>query len=795
VRGATRWGVLLSVVWTLALSPLAAQDRATARLSGVVRDEIGAVIVGAAVTITGGALTAGTTAVTDARGRYQFSDLRPGHYDVEATAEGFAPYKSGIDVNAGTTTNDIVLAIRATDERLTVTATKTGATDIQQTPIAITAVSERTLDDLVVDRLAGLTGFVPSMTVAQPLGLIEVTIRGIGSNTIISGADPSVAINMDGVYLARPATALVELLDVERVEILRGPLGTLYGRNAVGGTINIVTHQPTNALEASGRLTAGTGGAFRTEGAIRGALVKDRLMGSFAFLRGVRAGYVHDLEHPDHPLGGDDTWAGHGQLRAVFGPGSELLMSSDFGRFDGIPLADAKPIAAKPGGLPFDNPPGPWDVRASSEATGWNHQYGTSARLTLPVSGMILRSLTAWRRSDDDVFIDLDNTELPVTTLDVPELQHQFSQETTLSRRERKVTWLGGVYYFDERVGGGAPVLIDLLIPGLQLRPNGVGDTSAWALFGEVTRDFTDRTSVTGGLRYNDEEKAINNTGGLYLLGTRMLADPRSFYEYADRAHFSAWTPRVSLQSKLSQNALFYVSATQGFKSGGFNGSAPVPDVFEPERAWSYETGLKQTRSGGRLQLNTAAFYVDYRDLQVQSVNQPGFLDITNAASATVMGLEVETSGSAHGWQLGGHLSWVDAKYDHAIAVGPERVTANASGHHLNNAPEWSGSGSAAYERQIGGAGFASVRGDATWQSRVFFTAFNDGIETQGTYGLVQLRTGFEPRSRRWEIAVYARNLANTAYITGTTNIANNPAIGARPGEPRQWGTQLTFRR
>ena len=162
-----------------------------------------------------------------------------------------------------------------------------------------------------------------------------MTIRGIGSNSAVAGADPSSTIHLDGVYLGRPAMASMDFLNVERVEVLRGPQGTLYGRNSVGGTINIVTRQPTNTLETSVRLTAGNYDKLRAEGAVRGPLVKNKVMGGFAFLRGTRDGFVKDLDHPDHSLGSEDTWAGRGQLRVVLGTHGELLLSGDYGRFDG----------------------------------------------------------------------------------------------------------------------------------------------------------------------------------------------------------------------------------------------------------------------------------------------------------------------------------------------------------------------------------------------------------------------------------------------------------------------------
>ena len=242
-------------------------------------------------------------------------------------------------MGASGATLDVVLAMSAFSERVTVTATKTGAADIQSTPIAITALPARTIEQLGVERVEGLAGFVPSVTVSQsPVGTPLVTIRGIGSNSAVAGADPSSTIHLDGVYLARPAMASMDLLDVERVEVLRGPQGTLYGRNSVGGAINIVTRQPTDTLETRVRLTAGNYDKLRAEGALSGPLVKHKVMGAFAFLRGSRDGFVEDLDHPDHALGSEDTWAGRGQLRVVFGTHGELLMSGDYGRFTGTPL-------------------------------------------------------------------------------------------------------------------------------------------------------------------------------------------------------------------------------------------------------------------------------------------------------------------------------------------------------------------------------------------------------------------------------------------------------------------------
>ena len=261
---------------------------------------------------------------------------------------------------------------------------------------------------------------------------------------------------------------------------------------------------------------------------------------------------------------------------------------------------------------------------------------------------------------------------------------------------------------------------------------------------------MSNRVSLTGGVRYSDEEKDAHNTGGTYLRGTAVLANPATFYDLADSAAFPAWTPKVAVHVQHSSDTLAFVSATRGFKSGGFNPTTrAVGRAFRPEFAWSYEGGVKRTMAGGRARVNAVVFYNDYRDLQVQSFIAPGVQDTRNAASATIAGVELEAAGAWGGLQLTGHLSWLDATYDRYLAIGAGNMTADAAGHRLNNAPEWSGSSSVVYEFAIHRARTAFVRGDVAWQSRVFFTPFNDAVETQPSYALLHLRIGVQPRSRR----------------------------------------------
>src|SRR5258708_203036 len=604
----------------LAFSTAAVWAQTAGQLAGVVRDTTNGVLPGVTVTISGAALAAPRTVVTDQHGQYVFDSLPAGRHRVTAGLSGFEPWSTEIEVGASGATLDVVLSLSAFSERVTVTATKAAPADIQSTPIAITALPARTLEQLEVETVEGLAGFVPTVTVSQsPVGTPLVTIRGIGSNSAVAGADPSSTIHLDGVYLARPPMACMDLLDVERVEVLRGPQGTLYGRNSVGGTINIVTRQPTDTLEARVRLTAGNYDKLRAEGAASGPLVKHKVMGGFAFLRGSRDGFVKDLDHPDHTLGSEDTWAGRGQLRVVLGTHGDLLVSGDYGRFMGVPLTNAKPIAAKPG-FTFDNPTSLWEVRTSDPASGKSIQQGGSAKLALRLnSTTTLSSLTAHRKSNTRFFIDPDATELSVATTLAPDEQDQFSQELILARRTPKLSWIGGAFLFDEHEDG--PVRITLFgPPAIQIRPFATVDAKAWALFGQATYRVSSQVSLTGGVRYSDEHKETHNVGGVYRLDTGVLANPASFYDFVDRATYDAWTPKCSLQVQASRDTFVHVSATRGFKSGGLNITAQQPGgAFRPEFAWSYEGGLKRTMAEGRVRVNAAAVYKDSQGLHVRT--------------------------------------------------------------------------------------------------------------------------------------------------------------------------------
>jgi iron complex outermembrane receptor protein len=298
-------------------------------------------------------------------------------------------------------------------------------------------------------------------------------------------------------------------------------------------------------------------------------------------------------------------------------------------------------VSLKPG-YQVDNPESLHEVRASTLAQSRNLQYGAAARLTLRFSrGITVTSLTAFRQLDYDVFADSDITELALTATRVHDIQQQWSEEVTVSAERPGLSWVGGVFFLQDDDRQPSPIRLEQ--PRLEIRLDPAVRATSGAAFGQATLAVTRRASLTAGLRYTGERKSIDDAGGVHALGMPSAPAPGSAYAYSDSIAHSAWTPKVALELRGGESVLGYLSATRGFKSGGFNFTSTEPGRgYDPEWAWSYEAGLKTRLGGGRARLSLAAFHTDYTDLQVQTIVRPGVLDVSNAAAATIRGLEVE---------------------------------------------------------------------------------------------------------------------------------------------------------
>ena len=452
-------------------------------------------------------------AETGVAGAFAFPDLNEGNYEISAELSGFERARRAVRVKAGERVT-VTLTLRvALMETAIVTAARTGERDVQDVPLAISAVSPAGLERLGAQTMEQAPALAPSVSFSQNTGWGQLTIRGIGtSNVLFAGSDPSSAMYLDGVYLARPAMVFAQFLDLDRIEVLRGPQGTLYGRNVVGGAVNLIPRPPTNDLQAAARLTAGNFGELRVDARLSGPLKRDRVMGAVAFARGVRDGFVRDLDHPDHPLGGDDVTAARGQLQVVFDRRTNLLLSTDVDHQGGIPLTYNKVLVAKPG-YQFDNPPDFHDVRTSLLAWNDTLHYGASARLTMALTpATSLVSLTAFRALDYEFVVDSDSTELDLVGTRQLERQHQLSQEITISHQQPRLTWVGGVFLFSE--SDHQTIWSDQPAGPFQRQLDPRVTATSRAVFGQATFGLTSLLSATAGVRYTHEGKDIDNAGG-----------------------------------------------------------------------------------------------------------------------------------------------------------------------------------------------------------------------------------------------------------------------------------------
>jgi iron complex outermembrane receptor protein len=701
---------------------------------------------------------------------------------------------------------------------IVVTATRMGETRLQSTPIAVTALSGDQLADRGVRDVQDLKSYVPSLQVSDLSGYTQLYVRGVGSNIVFVGSDPSTTIHLDGIYLARPLSYLSDFLDVERVEVLRGPQGTLYGRNSVGGTVNVISRKPSATLEGQVQAGYGTYNRYAMQayvsgpiaGGVRASLAAD-VSGHDAFRENVSTG--NDAE--------DIKSRGvRGQILIPIGATGEWILRADWSRQSGA--LGSYPKLLRPTGVPLDD--SILNDRDKVSMNGDNRtvleNYGGSSDLSIGIAdGITLRSLTGYREFRGSIQADADSSSQNLTrNLIAPIRQHQFSQELTLLGHSDRFDWVIGGYYFDER--NQEPLTLSIYSFGVTHIQRPLLQARSYAGFGQGEFHLNDKWSLIAGLRYTRERKRYAITdyftastdpdpvvaaNGFVLNGVPGLPNP---FAIDTRRHDSALTPKFGINFKPSEQVLVYASATRGFKSGGYdygaNNAIDSAAGYGPEKLWSYEVGLKSDLLDRRLRVNLTGFYYDYTDLQVQSYVQIGAslgARTQNAATARLKGIEAEiVAKPVRALELTANVSYLETKYlRYPNAYVTNIGNFDASGNRLTNAPKWSATFGAAYKVDLNSSGAIDLGVDAHVQSRVFFTAANDGVgaftnypEQQKSYGVVNGRIGWTDESGKLKVQVIGTNLFDRNYIVGTANYT--AAIAGRQGRPREVLGQVSVR-
>ena len=565
-------------------------------------------------------------------------------------------------------------------ERIEVTARRT-VENLQTVPVAVTSMGEEELAQRGLDNLTAVAQYSPNTTLQVSRGTnstLTAYIRGIGQQDPLWGFEPGVGIYIDDVYMARPQGAALDVYDVERVEVLRGPQGTLYGRNTIGGAVKYVTKQLTGDNEFAIRGTIGTENQRDLKVSGQTGLT-DNVFISGAFATFNRDGFGKFLNTGDENYN-KELMTGRLSLQWNVSDSFRMVLSADKTVDDSNPRGGFRLF---PSALaPTDTvPTSVYDANISMPVENKVETEGQSITMTLDLSdNWTLKSVTAHREGVTDTNIDFDSTSFP--TLDIPAFYEdtQVSQELQLMYSDDKLKVASGLYYYDGEACGA----FGQVVYGASTTENGgCVQTDSIAAYAQGTYQLDDKWSLTFGGRYTKDDKDASVYRYVYA-GYKFPRDPDGVYlstqtEFTGSESFSHFSPRIGAEYQYSRDLMLYGSYTNGFKSGGFDMRANQsinPDADEPyqeETVDTFELGMKSEWFDQRLRLNAAVFMSSYDDMQVtvqRSVEtSPGVVTVAsqvlNAASADINGVELEAQFAvSRNFDISMIVGYVDASFN-----------------------------------------------------------------------------------------------------------------------------------
>ncbi|UTW54639.1 TonB-dependent receptor [Kordiimonas sp. SCSIO 12610] len=686
-------------------------------------------------------------------------------------------------------------------EEIVVTSTKTGAVSLQEVPAAITAISSDALDQSGVIDLQGISYRTPGLTLGEfNVGQPQIFIRGIGSNDDGAGGDQSVGIFVDEVFIGRSAGASLDIFDLEQVEVLRGPQGTLFGKNVIGGAISFTTRKPTEEVEGKLEATYGNLDATRIRGYLSGPLSDSgTVLGKIAVNYFHRDGFVTDIDETLEFNDRNDVSV-RGQLRLIPNEDWIIDLSADYARKrqNGIGRNGEGLLGTLNEDI-FPTSADPFITVADEEGFQDRDIFGFSARAEYSTEKGTLTSITAYRDIEfsflDDVIAQRPGSAGPNLDNGAIENSYQFTQELRWSGFIGDLDYVVGAFYLFEDVFRNE----FFEIPGLD-RGDSFQDnlTNSYAIFAQASYNINDRLTATVGARQTWETK--ENTQSVEAAPAVITND---IAEQTNDASFSAFTPRFVLDYQANDDLLLYGSIARGFKSGGFQGTPGNAQVaansFDPEFAWNFEVGFKSTLLNDRLRFNVAAFLTDNTDLQVLqfiSANDPndptaGFIATDNAATAEIKGIEVEFNFLAtERLEIGGSYSYLDAEFTEFF----DATGADFSGNPLRNAPDHKFNIGVTYTQPLSNGSNLVAYYEHRGQTRAFQDPAGDLRLASSIPGfdVANARLSYVPESERWKIDVWVDNLFDEVFQTHNFPLGNANGFST-PGAPRTYGVTATI--
>ncbi len=707
---------------------------------------------------------------------------------------------------------------------------------LQDVPISIVALGSEALEMRGVQRLEDLGLHVPNIVLMGGGATGETSgnfhIRGI----------PGIATYVDGVWQSTDAGLMtMNVVEVERIEVLRGPQGTLFGKNSTGGAIQYVTRLPGEEFGARVDLTAGSYDRRDVVAAVDVPL-SDNFFAKFTGAQLYRDGFITSLttgrkfgDMNDRLMRADFLWDPSDRTRFRFiAETTDLNRNGSARTLEEIRLTNARPRAYNTAGYQFDNlshvsgfpggEVGKWETKSDVTVDGY---VSDLKRFTMDVEwdltdNLTLKSITGWRDLEDRVYIDWDAAEITLIEDDRWRRNDQLTQEFQLQGTVGdRVNFVAGLYWWNEesaerqfrwtftefRTGELSMAAVQAVEPGFTFTPGNTdvytgAETSGRAIFGEANIALTDRLELTVGIRFNDEEtENFEFTGTEVQLPALPNTDPvgnvfAGIKELAGKADFDSTTPRVSLAYDWRDNVMVYASYAEGFGAGGINVNPVLGIVpYGPEELSNYEIGLRSDWWDGRLRLNVTAFDSEWEGIQLSQAppdpNNPGlsipFPIIVNAAQADATGLEIETT-----WNIGDHwrvdaaAAWLDTNY-----TNPGDATQIQLDTRFAYAPEKSYSVGAQYAATLGNGGNLIARVDYGWMDDYQRSREIRFQSIQEAFGLTSARLVYEPPSQDWRVSLFGTNLSNQKYLNSGMVSGAFSIDAATVGRPREVGASL----
>ncbi|MHA3792643.1 TonB-dependent receptor [Sphingomonas sp. YL-JM2C] len=645
-------------------------------------------------------------------------------------------------------------------DEIIVTAQKRSES-VQDVPLAVSAVGGATLDRLGVGNPLQLGATVPNFNLQTNSGVTYIYLRGVGNNFLGLGIDSNVAYHANGVYIARPRAQVSSYFDVDRIEVVRGPQGDLYGRNATGGSINVITRKPTDAFSANATLSVGNYGLVQGEAGVGGAIVPGKVAVRAAGFFVDRGGYGKN-EATGKDV--DNRKEQAGRLTVELTPSEPLTIEiiADYFHANDAWGVVHQAGSGIPGALTLAESLGnfPSNIRNVVSGVDPNRKiraWGVQGTATLDLAdNMSLRSITAYRKSRFTALDELIGTDPSIGAISQLEKQHQFSEEVQFLANGTGWDFILGGYYFTESVDGfiHIPIFFD---PAAQFDQRGTGDTKAYAVFAHGSWEFVPRLKLVLGARYSHEKRTSEG----------VFTAPFVPIPTGGEKSFNAFTPKATLQFEPSDNLTVYGGVSKGFKSGGFTIGVPGPGV-EPEKLLSYEVGLKAQMFDRRLTANIAAFWYDYTNMVVTRVVQAQTVE-ENAGKSTIKGIEVElTARPTSRLRIDASLGLLDAKFDSFTTPDPLNPAAgpiSLAGNRLPGSAKYTARVGAQYDIPVGDIAKVSISGDAFFSGDMYFDPYEHRGSYQPSYETYNASLTYDS-GRWWSMTLWGRNLSNKTIVS-----------------------------